>query len=252
MFQGMVFVFTMAALAGPGGAPAPTHLAGGMLSGEVVEVRGESVRIQTQGGSGVAVGDRVRVVIGSGVVRRMNPDGSLWVDLTEGASSVQLLPVRPPPAPGPGKTAAAKAPPPAPRLEEGSVDGAEAAFLSGKELYLKGVQYYRGEEVVQSYETALQWFLQAAEKKYARAFNDIGVMHETGQGVDRSLERAVEWYRRGAAANDSLAHYNLGRVYEEGLGVKKDYSEALKSYRRAARLGDKNARAKLRRRNLRW
>ncbi len=224
------------------------------LSGPVVEVRENTLIVQPQGGRQPEVGDPVRIVVGSGVVKEVTGRGVV-VELREGAEGVRMIARFSSAPPAKSQTAAPVPPLPAPGRsgEEAPPKPPEHwADLSADELYEWGAKYYRGEEVPQSYEQALVWFQRAADKGHLGALNDIGVMYELGQGVPQDFARAVSYYRQAEARNYPLAHYNLGRAYETGRGVPKDFSEALKSYRRAARLGEKNAQARLRERRLRW
>ncbi|MCA9484411.1 MAG: sel1 repeat family protein [Nitrospina sp.] len=233
------------------------------ITGQVVEVKVDSLKVKPEGQWRPKVGDPVRIVIASGVVREVTQDGIL-VDLKQGSPGVNMVasirspnaqlqngfdtptsPPPPPPSPATVRVEPAPPPPPPPAPPRW-------ASLSPDAIYDEGAKYYQGDGVPQDYAKALEWFQHAADKGHVGALNDIGVMHELGQGVPKNPATAVEWYRKAASQNYALGHYNLGRAYESGNGVPKNYSEALKAFRRAARMGDRNAQNKLSSRGQRW
>lgn len=232
------------------------------ITGQVTEVKVDSLKVKPEGQWRPKVGDPVRIVIGSGVVREVTPDGIL-VDLEKGGPGVNMVAairspkaelqdnstavVPPPPPPPPHPVVKAEPPPPPPPPPP-----PRWASLSADAIYDEGAKYYQGDGVPQDYVKALEWFQHAADKGHAGALNDIGVMHELGQGVPKNPAKAVDYYRQAASQNYALGHYNLGRAYETGNGIPKNYSEALKSFRRAARMGERNAQSKLSSRGQRW
>ncbi len=233
------------------------------ITGKVVDVKLDSLKVKPDGQWRPKVGDPVRIVIGSGVVREVTEDGVI-VDLQNGGAAVNMVAsIRSPNAELGNSLSKVETPstpatppvlpvtPPAPPKPK-APEPPKWASLSADENYNMGAKYYQGEKVAQDYGLALEWFQHAVDKGHVGALNDIGVMHELGQGVPKNPAKAVEWYRKAIAQNYALGHYNLGRAYETGNGIGKDYSEALKSYRRAARMGEKNAQNKLSSRGLRW
>jgi len=46
--------------------------------------------------------------------------------------------------------------------------------------------------------TATTWYHEAAEKGYATAQNNFGMMYEYGNGVDKKNSTAAEWYHKAA------------------------------------------------------
>ncbi|QPJ60850.1 MAG: sel1 repeat family protein [Candidatus Nitronauta litoralis] len=233
------------------------------ITGKVVDVKVDSLRVKPEGQWRPKVGDPVRIVIGSGVVREVTEDGVI-VDLKNGGAAVNMVAsIRSPNAElgsgsamvethltpaTPPVTPSAPPAPPKPQAPEPP----KWASLSAEENYNMGAKYYQGDKVAQDYGKALDWFQHAADKGHVGALNDIGVMYELGQGVSKNPAKAVEYYQKAVAKNYALGHYNLGRAYETGNGIGKNYSEALKSFRRAARMGEKNAQNKLSSRGQRW
>jgi len=61
----------------------------------------------------------------------------------------------------------------------------------------------------------------------------------------QNVGAAVDQLRKAAERGYASAQYNLGVMYEYGQGVSQDYGEALIWYRKAARQGDEMAKNKL-------
>ena len=49
-------------------------------------------------------------------------------------------------------------------------------------MYLKALDYYRGNHVEISYEEAFKWFKRAASLGHVKAQNNLGVLHNKRQG----------------------------------------------------------------------
>ncbi len=95
------------------------------------------------------------------------------------------------------------------------------------------------------YKAALHELKPLAEKGYAEAQYNLGVMYEFGQGVPQDFAEAVKWYRKSADQGYTKALVSLGDKYENGQGVPQDYAESLKLYRKAADQGYSLAQIKL-------
>ena len=78
----------------------------------------------------------------------------------------------------------------------------------------------------EDYATALREWKPLAEKGYALAQNNLGVMYEKGQGVSQNYKTAVKWYTLAAEQGYALAQFNLGVMYDKGEGVIQDYVRA--------------------------
>lgn len=88
-------------------------------------------------------------------------------------------------------------------------------------------------------ETALRFWLPAAESGDVTAQNNVGEIYERGLGgTPPDYAKAAEWFRRAADQGSSRAQANLARLYEQGLGVPQDRVRALNLYRQAADLTD--------------
>ncbi|KAF9900736.1 hypothetical protein EC991_006928 [Linnemannia zychae] len=76
-------------------------------------------------------------------------------------------------------------------------------------------------------ETAMKWFLQAAERGHPTAQYYVGLLHYQGRGVSVNYETAVEWFMKAADKKDRPSQIFLGEMYLHGQGVKKDSLRAL-------------------------
>ena len=127
------------------------------------------------------------------------------------------------------------------------VESARAAAICRKALALAPddratiFQLGRALKAAGNYAEALVLYGRAAQRGYAVAQNNLGVMYDLGQGVETDDETAVAWYRSAARQGDPTAQYNLGVMYELGEGVAKDPAQAAFWYARSAAQGYANA-----------
>ncbi len=89
-----------------------------------------------------------------------------------------------------------------------------------------GLMYRRGEGVTQDNKEAVKWFRFAAEKGHPPAQNNLGEMYIKGHGVTQDYEEAVKWFRLSAGQGNAHAQSNLGVRYFKGQGVMKDFVQA--------------------------
>ncbi|KAF9107896.1 hypothetical protein BGX29_004256 [Mortierella sp. GBA35] len=117
----------------------------------------------------------------------------------------------------------------------------------------------------QSYESAMDWFLQAADRVNPLAQLQVGLLHQNGHGVPQDYVKTMKWYPKAANQGDAkaqfnakvfhriiprqrngisspptkdiIAQHNIASLYELGLGVAKDYSMAKEWYLKAADQG---------------
>ncbi|TBD01826.1 hypothetical protein ELH24_21715 [Rhizobium ruizarguesonis] len=80
-----------------------------------------------------------------------------------------------------------------------------------------------------------------ADRGYAPAMNNLGLLLMTGKGVAKDQMAGVEWFRKAAAKGDSSGLTHLGSAYAVGAGVNADVAEAVKLYRLAAAEGEADA-----------
>lgn len=90
------------------------------------------------------------------------------------------------------------------------------------------------------YKTALNIWLETAEKGDAEAQVNVGEIFERGLGAEPNYEAAHIWYAKAAKQGNSRAQFNLGTLYEQGLGVDANKLEALNWYRKAWGLEEDN------------
>lgn len=104
----------------------------------------------------------------------------------------------------------------------------EAATALGK-LYLKG-----GNDVVQNYSLARQWFYAAYLKHDPTAAYYLGLMYKNGYGTQVQLEQAFQCFKLAAEHQIPNAMFMLANAYQFGEGVSIDLKQALHWYQSAA------------------
>jgi len=103
---------------------------------------------------------------------------------------------------------------------------------------------------------ALRCYRRGAELKDNVCRCALGILYYAGTGVEQSYEKAVEYFMEAAEEteglfysqekkDDYLAPQLLGDCYQYGHGVKQDYAKAAELYRRAAKAGNEDAQKKL-------
>jgi len=88
---------------------------------------------------------------------------------------------------------------------------------------------------------ALEAFRDTAERGYAEAQYDLGVLYAAGRGAPQDLTQAAAWYRKAADQGHDSAALNLGALYFSGRGVPQDAAEAVRWFRVAAQQGNGHA-----------
>ncbi|MEX0959802.1 MAG: tetratricopeptide repeat protein [Burkholderiales bacterium] len=104
-----------------------------------------------------------------------------------------------------------------------------------------GLLYAHGHGVEQDMQQAFEWWHQSAFLGNAWAMNSVGDCYENGDGVQQDLVMAMTWYRSAAEHGDRMAMFNIGAMIEHGKGVPQDYADALSWYRKSAQAGDASA-----------
>ena len=90
-------------------------------------------------------------------------------------------------------------------------------------------------------ETALEYFMDAAENDFPLAMRYIGKAYSEDRGIEPDYDKAMEWYQKGAALNDFGCANNIGIMYYNGFGVDSDMDAALEWILRAVGMGSVNA-----------
>ena len=91
-------------------------------------------------------------------------------------------------------------------------------------MFDAGTLYYLGKGVAQDYAQARRWFRKAAEKNFAGAQYNLGVM-ALGQGQDRNPLEAYQWFRLVQIAFYPGGGYNIGKVADELSAQQKQQAE---------------------------
>lgn len=99
-------------------------------------------------------------------------------------------------------------------------DGAWAKLDDPSALFNEGIQLDLGGN--ENASKAFQLFKKAADRGFAEAQFNVGVMLDSGRGVERNISQAATWYARSAAHGNQRAAFNLGQLYEDGQGVPRN------------------------------
>ncbi|KAK3824262.1 MAG: hypothetical protein J3R72DRAFT_528789 [Linnemannia gamsii] len=96
-----------------------------------------------------------------------------------------------------------------------------------------GDMYKDDRGVHRDYQTAMNWYLKAAQRGLASAQFNIGDMYDNGRGVPKDFTKAMAWFRKAAAQDYAPAQYSIGQLYQNGQGVVQDFHEAMKWFIKA-------------------
>ncbi|KAG0371429.1 hypothetical protein BGX24_001680 [Mortierella sp. AD032] len=66
----------------------------------------------------------------------------------------------------------------------------------------------------------------------------LGDMYRNGKGVQQDYQTAMVWYLRAADQGDSQGQSKVALLYRDGLGVRQHHATAIKWYLKAAEQGD--------------
>ncbi len=102
---------------------------------------------------------------------------------------------------------------------------------TARDCEIRGGEYVAYDRA--DYKTALQVWLEAAQRGDAKAQTYVGEIYEKGLGVPPDYAAAAQWYRRAAEQGYAPAALSLGVLYENGLGVARDPKQAAQWYSRA-------------------
>lgn len=103
----------------------------------------------------------------------------------------------------------------------------------GKEYLRKANAYYEAG----NYDTAVAYYLKAAEFDEVEAMFNLGYALYHGEGIAQDYPSAVMWFKRAANMEYPKAEYNLAFCYMNGKGVPCDYDKALKLLLSSAKHG---------------
>ncbi|MDB6166795.1 MAG: hcpC [Lacunisphaera sp.] len=100
-----------------------------------------------------------------------------------------------------------------------------------------GLVYELGRGLPADERQAFKYYLMSAEQGFAAAQFNVGNMYSAGRGIGQDLFEANLWYKQAAEKGILEAQFNLGLAYEAGRGVKKDEVQATRWYKQAADRG---------------
>jgi uncharacterized protein len=78
------------------------------------------------------------------------------------------------------------------------------------------------------YVTTARRIIPSAKHGDPRAQAMLGFLYGTGQGVPQSYDAAVDWYLQAADQGDATGQYLLGLMYDKGFGVTQNVVLAYK------------------------
>uniref|UniRef100_A0A670HUL8 SEL1L2 adaptor subunit of SYVN1 ubiquitin ligase n=1 Tax=Podarcis muralis TaxID=64176 RepID=A0A670HUL8_PODMU len=89
----------------------------------------------------------------------------------------------------------------------------------------------------QNHSEAFKYFHKAAEKGYAQAQFQLGLMYHNGSGVKRDYKLAFQYFYLASQNGQPLAVYHLAEMYATGMGAFRSCQNAVKLYRTVCELG---------------
>ncbi|GAB4822328.1 hypothetical protein N2152v2_009374 [Parachlorella kessleri] len=104
--------------------------------------------------------------------------------------------------------------------------------------------YANGIAVRQSNDTALVWFIKAAEKGHPSGLFGLGYMHLQGHGVQRNHARALKYFKQAVESHSGMwsghgdAFFYLGLMHLNGWATKQDIPRAAQLFELAAKAGN--------------
>ena len=87
----------------------------------------------------------------------------------------------------------------------------------------------------------VKYIRMGAERGYAKAQNDLGVMYDNGNGVPQDTKKAFDLCMQAAVQGLATAQHNVGYAYYSGEGVDKDVNQSFIWYKKSAEQGYTNA-----------
>lgn len=113
---------------------------------------------------------------------------------------------------------------------------------SAESQYNVGQFYYYGLHVPKDAAVAAEWFLKASKQYHTNSQIILGVMYLGGVGVPKDNYHALQWLLPPAMEGNSQAQYLIGKMYETGEGLfPKDCSKAMEWYLKSADQGDEKS-----------
>ena len=109
-------------------------------------------------------------------------------------------------------------------------------------IYHLGMSYRDGVEGFdKNLPKGVRYIRMAAEKGYALAQSELGVMYSKGVGVPRDMKKSFDLYMQAAVQGEAIAQLNVGNRYHKGEGVDKDVNQSFIWCKKSADQGHTNA-----------
>ena len=77
------------------------------------------------------------------------------------------------------------------------------------------------------HERAFQLYMECASAGSTYAMNAIGVMKQRGWGTEQDEIGSIQWFLQAANAGYAKAYYNLFNIYAKALGVEQNFANAV-------------------------
>jgi TPR repeat protein len=99
-----------------------------------------------------------------------------------------------------------------------------------------GWRYFYGEAGIKvDYDKGFPWLLKAAQQGALQAQRAAGEAYRDGHGTTADLATSLKWFRAAADKGDAYSQEEIGDAYAEGkVGYDKSMTEAITWYRKAA------------------
>ena len=109
-------------------------------------------------------------------------------------------------------------------------------------IYELGLNYLDGDDGFdKNLPEGVRYIRMAAERGYAKAQNQLGVMYEKGEGVPQDMKKSFDLTMQAAVQGLARAQCNIGNKYYNGLGVDKDVNQSFIWYKKSADQGHTQA-----------
>jgi len=112
-----------------------------------------------------------------------------------------------------------------------------AAKKDANGYYNLGMCYMQGIGCNPDASRAFQCFRAAAEEGHPEAINNIGGFYRDGIGVEINPATSVKWFQKSAELGNPYGQLNYALALQRGEGVKPDEEQALKLFKAAADAG---------------
>lgn len=112
-------------------------------------------------------------------------------------------------------------------------------ILACERQYLNGTKHFENVE----YESALYYFLQAAEYDHVKSQFFVGSMYKLGQGTTQNMADALSWYTKAVKDEGAIeVNFGIGFLYFDGsTGVSQGCKLASQHFKKAAENNDHDA-----------